>query len=795
MIVVWCSDPKDAKEHLSKVFALEGIATRYVPFTKPPNADSEGDVLLVCGSRGLDFFKQKGIVHKSRKLGSVRGKTHTSPGGVLTLFTFDPRLRLREADKAEEILWDARLTVRLHETGTTEPTIGEYKWGTLKQVQALVKAELADRDFVPVALDLETMGRYPWYEDKHVVTSQWTVGRAGHSIVVKHLIGLPDTPTPEWDLEALECLLNHDGVRLWGANLKFDLVWLAARTGVHCTNFTFDTLLGGSIVNENRSNSLDWHGRVYTTIGGYEKAFNGISPPGTKKVEHHKGHMEKYTEHPLFLQYAGGDTDATFQSAVAIRKELWEQPALARFYQKILHPACRVFERIEERGLLADPKEFRKLEVEVSDAITEHMEAAVGALPLAVRAKHAEDLRLSRPTVLRDAFFSPEGWNLKPIDRTGKTKQPSTAFDHLKKFSGVKGVDNFLQHFKAMKVAEKTLSTYILGFMKHLRPDGYFHPTYALYRGGLWGEGEEDSGTVTGRLAAKDPAIQTLPKHTQWAKALRRAYPAPPGYLFWQMDFSQGELRVMACLANELNMIEAYRQGIDLHAKTAAQLNDVSLEEFLSWKKHEDAALRQKYALLRQGGKAGNFGLLYGMSAKGFVTYAYNSYGVVVELKKAQEFREQFIHELYPALGQYHESQIEYAKRHLQVESPLGRIRHLPLVNANENEVSAQAERQAINAPTQTTLNDIGLWAAVHLDQEFEGEEDLLTMRGSTHDALYGYVREDSWQETLRRADARVTSSIELLPKEFDWEPQLSFPVDWEIGPSWAKLEEIQLAA
>jgi DNA polymerase I-like protein with 3'-5' exonuclease and polymerase domains len=751
--------------------------------------------MLGVGTGVLSKFHAVGIIPKNRGLGASRGYAFASPGGTRTLLTYDPRIRFREADKAEEVLWDAKLAIRYHETGSLNPLLGDYQWGTLDAVKAGVEAALdAGAEFVPVALDLETMGKFPFYPDKHIISSQWTVGSAGHSIVVRHYkdFGGLQGVKLKLDKVKLEWLLTNPRVRIWGAGLKFDLVWMAVKWKIHCTNFTFDTLLGGSIVNENRSNSLDWHGRIYTTIGGYEHEFNSLTPKGKK---HHKGHMEEYLDHELFLDYAGGDSDATIQSAFAIRKQLYEQPNLARFYRKILHPACRVFEKVEIRGLEVDEKAFKKLEIKLYIEIEDSTEKAIKTIPLKVRAKYADDLKLTRPCILRDTFFSPDGWNLKPFkeNMTTKKQEPQTSLDHFKKFKGHKGVDKFLKEYTKLKAAQKTLSTYVKGFLVHLRPDGLFHPTYALYRGGLYEDDDDDSGTVTGRLAAKNPAIQTLPKHTIWTKELRKCYPAPAGYKFWQMDFSQGELRVIACLANELTMIAAYKAGIDLHAKTAAEVNDIPLEEFLSWKP-EDHKFHAKYELLRQGGKAGNFGLLYGMSGGGFVEYAFNSYGVVISPKAAAEFRHKFLHELYPGIGVYHETQIAFAREHEYVESPLGRVRHLPLINGPAKDMCARSERQGLNAPTQTTLNDIALLAAIEVEDEFQYEEDTFSVRGSSHDALYGYVREGCVTDSLQRADARVRAIPGILDKEFDWQPQLEFPVDWELGVNWSSLKKVVVA-
>ena len=199
----------------------------------------------------------------------------------------------------------------------------------------------------------------------------------------------------------------------------------------------------------------------------------------------------------------------------------------------------------------------------------------------------------------------------------------------------------------------------------------------------------------TGRTSARDPAIQTLPKHSKWAKKLRKAYIAPPGHVILNVDFSQGELRICAVLANEPTMIKAYQAGIDLHAMTAAQLSGYEYNEFMALP--ED--VRDE---LRFGGKAGNFGLIYGMQHKGFREYAYTTYGVSMTDEEAYIKREKFF-ELYSRLLAWHETYKQYAHQYQMVRSPLGRIRHLPLIASKDNDMVSQAERQAINCLSDDT--------------------------------------------------------------------------------------------
>ena len=294
------------------------------------------------------------------------------------------------------------------------------------------------------------------------------------------------------------------------------------------------------------------------------------------------------------------------------------------------------------------------------------------------------------------------GLNLRPRSFT-ETGKVSTAMDHVNLFKDVPEALPFIEAMERYQSASKTLSTYIVGFRKHLRSDGRLHPTYWFFSGD---KARGDGGTVTGRLSARDPAFQTIPKHTTWGKRIRKCYTAPEGHVVGEFDYSQGELKVVACVANEENMLAAYMAGKDLHTLTASGMLGLTYEQMMELK----ATDPDTFGTYRQYGKPCNFGLLYGMSANGLRDYAAASYGVVFSEKQAAEFRAAFF-ETYPMLPVYHNAYKNMAKRDGFVESPLGRRRNLPLIRSPLGDIKAGAERQAINSPIQATLSDMLCWA------------------------------------------------------------------------------------
>ncbi len=746
-----------------------------------------GEIVMVCGNKPLDLLKAAALLPKNRTLNSMREKPFKpkADGGVY-MVTFDPQVVNSEPEKRAIIDWDIRLAHRLLTTGSLQPKLGEYTWvNSFAHLIKRIEARYAQTGTpVDVSCDTETMGLHPWYPDKDIIAVGFTAdaGEAEWLYTGPHEDPVP--PDPDADLPGqIAWLLNSPKVKLRGANLKYDLIWIAEKWGIECSNFKFDTCLVGNLLDESRSNSLNLHAKVMTPLGGYDESLN---------AKHDKSHMENVPLDEL-LPYAGGDTDATYRVADALREGLLEDGALARFYVNILHPASRAFEKIERRGVLVDQHEFHLLRDDLKTEIAENRKLALSLMPAKLRHKHREKIEAQlaegksplTPAILKDFFFSPTGLGLKPLMVTAKTQEPSTARAHLRMFHSNDNARAMCGALETLGSAEKTLSTFVEGFLKHLRPDGLLHPSYMLHHGDLHDEDDEESGTTTGRLACKEPAFQTLPKKTKWAKRLRKCYPAPPGKTIVVLDYSQGELRVVACIAPEKTMIDAYEQGLDLHAVTGAKLGGYVFADFQKLKETDPVL----YSLIRDKAKPANFGLLYGMFPEGFQRYCWAQYGLELTLAEATAMHAAFF-ELYPGLLNYHDDMRSFVKLHEYVRSPLGRVRHLETIRAWDRQVRSKAERQAINSPVQSALTDMMIWAIAEIDRELP--EDKFAVVGMIHDALIAYADIGSVAHYAGQA-AQIMSSLPL--HKFDWHPQLKFPADGEHGPNLAQLSKLPLAA
>jgi len=353
MIIIWAA--ADAGE-LTKAYyrSFRNFKPNIPPhqinswiFEEEPPVPQQGQVILVCGSKPLSSLQAHGIAPKNRSIFSMREKPIAHGQGHY-LVTFDPKIIASEPDKAELIDWDLRLAVRLMQTGTTMPPIGQYKY--VNDYQPMISSIEAEHEKtgkpVDVACDTETMGFYPWLPEKDIVSISFTreAGTAEVLYLGQQQKPLPFKPNVNL-FGQIKWLLTSPKVKLRMANGKYDLIWIAKKWGIECTNFKFDTMLVGSLLNENQSNSLNNHAKIYTPLGGYDDGFNST---------YDKGRMETIPAKDDFLTYSGGDTDATYRVADVLRDQLTQDEHLTKFYMTILHPAARAFEKIERRGVLVD---------------------------------------------------------------------------------------------------------------------------------------------------------------------------------------------------------------------------------------------------------------------------------------------------------------------------------------------------------------------------------------------------------------------------------------------------------
>lgn len=547
-------------------------------------------------------------------------------------------------------------------------------------------------------------------------------------------------------VDQIRSVMQNGAIRKMGHNFKFDN-HMIRKMGIEVNGWLHDTQLMAFCIDENMMRKdLDECVRVWVPdMAGYADEFNRVIdksrmidvPPND--ILDNDGNV---VQHGM-LNYAGGDTDATYRLAKVLDGLLRTDERQLQVYRRIMIPAILVFANSVERyGMLIDQPALRQIETELVAYTRDKYRELIRMVPPAVRKKHLDKgLEFTRDSFKRDILFSPEGFNLKPLMFTDSTKDlkdesqrvPAAGKDHLTYFVNDRRVTvaTFCTEMIRLGAAEKMLSTYVgdeeegSGFWKYIAADGNIYPSYMLHR------------TNTGRTASADPNGQNFPKRSpkggpDWAAKYQGIFKSRPGWKLVNCDLSQIELRLVAWMANETTMLQVYRDDGDIHTTTAKAVLGYTDEawEALSAKEKKDARFKAK---------AVNFGLIYGMSAKGFQVYAKTDYGLDLTLKEAEAIRETFF-KLYPGLLGWHETMKTFASQHGYVRGLHGAVRHLPSIWSTDQGIRAQAERQSVNAPIQRLGSDMGLMAMIRFTSQMPSSHFRLI--GFVHDALILEVRE-----------------------------------------------------
>jgi len=479
--------------------------------------------ILALGGDSLKQLQTEKVIAKNRTITAYRTLPQMR-GGVPVLISYDSSIGEIDYGYHVDLLTDVTLAIRFCLTGNWKPAYGKYRYvpDFAELCTSIEQQHKATGKPVDVAKDLETLGLDPYalpslnplYPGAYIVTMQAT-HQAGTADVVRFSNREHETERLQDQTlrEQIEFLLRCPYVRLKGANFKYDLHWLWKRGGFTCSTFCFDTTIVGSLLDENRSNSLDTHTKIYVpSLGGYADVFNATVD---------KSRMDQVPPDQL-LPYAGGDVDADLQVAAAQKTELLRDKQLTSFYVNILHPAARAFEWVEQGGVLVDLPAFQELKADLEQEHQRLVKEACKIMGGRIVAKHGYmvdpgGFNLTKASMLCDFMFSPMGLNLKPQMYTAKPdkdgiKRPSTAMEHLEMFAEVPEAKAFVEIIREDSGVMKTYNTYVVGFLEHLRSDGRFHPTYYLFVGN---RDDGEGGAKTGRLSCKAPAFQCCVGETE----------------------------------------------------------------------------------------------------------------------------------------------------------------------------------------------------------------------------------------------------------------------------------------
>lgn len=467
-----------------------------------------------------------------------------------------------------------------------------------------------------------------------------------------------------------------------GQNIKYDMIVLQ-NYGVEVKGPLFDTMVAHYVLQPELRHGMDYLAEIYLhyqTIHIEEL----IGPKGKNQKN-----MRDLAPEAIY-QYACEDADVTLKLKNILEKELKENGAEQLFYE-IEMPLVPVLVNIESNGVLLDTEALKQS--------SKHFTTQMEAIEQEIYQLAGEEFNIASPKQVGEVLFD----KLKIIDKAKKTKtgQYVTSEEVLESLRHKHPVVEKILEHRGLK---KLLSTYIDALPQLINPrTGRVHTSF------------NQTVTATGRLSSSNPNLQNIPIRDENGKEIRKAFIPDEGALFFSADYSQIELRIMAHLSEDKNMIDAFLSGYDIHAATAAKVYKTDIKEVNSD--------------MRRKAKTANFGIIYGISVFGLAER------MNVDRKEAKELIDGYF-ETYPQVKAYMDKSIEVAREKGYVETIFHRKRFLPDINSRNAVVRGYAERNAINAPIQGSAADIIKVAMARIYERFKREGLKAKMILQVHDEL-----------------------------------------------------------
>ena len=495
-------------------------------------------------------------------------------------------------------------------------------------------------------------------------------------------------PVPENHEEAQQVveifrpLYENPSILKIGQNIKYDMQVLA-NYGITLEGDLWDTMVAHYLIQPELRHNMDLLAEVYLnykTIHIDEL----IGPKGKKQRS-----MRELTPAEVY-EYAAEDADVTLKLKRVLEPKLKEVGA-DRLFHDIEMPLIPVLADMERNGVCIDTESL----AETSKAFTQRM----NDIEQQIYALAGEQFNISSPKQVGDILFS----KLKIVEKPKKTKtgQFVTSEEVLQTLKGKHEIVEKILDYRGLR---KLLSTYIDTLPQLINPKTqHIHTSF------------NQTVTATGRLSSSDPNLQNIPVRGEDGKEIRKAFIPEPGSLFFSADYSQIELRVMAHLSGDENMIDAFIQGHDIHAATAANIYKVGIDEVTGDQ--------------RRKAKRANFGIIYGITVFGLAER------LEIDRAEARELINGYF-ETFPKVREYMEQAKETARQKGYVETFFHRRRYLPDINSRNATVRGFAERNAINAPIQGSAADIIKVAMIRIYQRFKEEHLRSKMILQVHDEL-----------------------------------------------------------
>lgn len=531
-------------------------------------------------------------------------------------------------------------------------------------------------------------------------------------------------------LERLKPIFEDEKIKKIGHNIKFDVKVLRER-GIKTKGIYFDTMIASYLLNPGtRQHNLD--ALAFTELGFEKISKENLLGTGKNKESFDQVSVEKLSN------YSCEDADFTNRLANKLLPEI-KKRKLDKLFFEIEMPLVEVLVDMELLGIKIDSKYLLK--------ISQKLHYKIDELQKEIYKQAGTEFNINSTQQLREVLF--EKLQL-PTQNITKTKTGlSTGADELAKLSSYHPIIGLIQEHRELM---KLLNTYIDALPELVnKKTKRLHTCF------------NQAVTATGRLSSTDPNIQNIPVRTELGREIRSAFIAEDGYELMSLDYSQIELRLAAYMSGDKKMIKAFKEGLDIHTATAAEINDMSL----------DAVTKE----MRREAKATNFGILYGQGAHGLSQTAGIPYA------RAKEFIDSYF-SVYDGVKEYIEKTLEQAKIDGFVKTLFGRKRYLPEINSSMVMVRKGAERMAINTPIQGTAADMIKTAMIQIQvlikKNFKNNEIRMLLQ--VHDELIFEVKDNLATEIAPQIKKIMENVIKLT---------VPIVVDVKVGKSWGETESI----
>ncbi len=523
-------------------------------------------------------------------------------------------------------------------------------------------------------------------------------------------------------VEKFKCFFENENILKIGQNIKYDILVLK-KYDVHVKGKLFDTMIAHYLLNPELRHNMDYLAETYL---GYQTIHieELIGPKGKNQLNMRHINPEK------ICNYACEDADITLQLYTILEKKIEEQE-LNRLLYDIELPLIYVLADMEYTGVKLDKSAL----AEYSKKLTNELISIESEIY-----KEAKiEFNINSAKQVGEVLFD----KLQIVEKPKKTKtgQYVTSEETLQNLKNAHPIVGKILDYRGLK---KLLSTYVDALPQLVDPkDGKLHTSY------------NQTVTSTGRLSSSNPNLQNIPIREDQGKEIRKAFIANDGCKFLSSDYSQVELRIMAHLSNDSNMIDAFNSGEDIHAATASKIFKVPIELVTND--------------MRRKAKTANFGIIYGISV----------FGLAERLNIPRSEAKQLIDgyfETYPQVKEYMDKSIEMAREKGYVETLFGRKRYLPDINSRNATVRGYAERNAINAPIQGSAADIIKVAMNNIFDHLNKAGLQSKMILQVHDELNFNVNENEIEKVKEIVSEEMENAYKLI---------VCLKADCGIGDNW----------